>query len=56
MQRIDARFDLLEARMETNIERAMLTGVRSTVGMALGQYALVFAVILFFISREVPHG
>ena len=56
MARLDTRFDLLEARLETRIERAMVTGIRWTVGIALGQYALMFGVVLFFISRELPHG
>ena len=56
MERIDAKFELLDARMETRIERATVTSIRWTVGIALGQYALLFGAILFFIAREIPHA
>jgi hypothetical protein len=51
MARIDTRF----AQIETLIERSTVTSIRWAVGIALGQYALVFGLILFFISREIPH-
>jgi hypothetical protein len=56
MERIDAKFELLEARLEIRIERATVTNIRWTVGIALSQYALFFGLILFFISREIPHA
>ena len=56
MTRIDARFDVVEARLEARIEQAMVTSIRWTVGIALGQYALLFGVILFFVSREFLHA
>ncbi len=52
MARIDVRF----AQLETLIERSMVTSIRWSVGIALGQYALIFGVILFFIAREMPHA
>jgi hypothetical protein len=55
MERIDARFDLLEARLETRIEQAMFTSIRWTVGVSLSLYALMFGLALFFVAREIPH-
>ena len=52
MARIDTRF----AQIETLIERTAIMSIRWTVGIALGQYALLFGVILFFIARDVPHA
>ena len=56
LERIDSRFELLEARIETRIERATVTSIRWTVGLAFGQYALMFGLILFIVSRELAHG
>jgi hypothetical protein len=55
MEHIDAKFELLDARMESRIERAFATTVRWVVGLAFGQYALMFALILFVVSRELAH-
>ena len=51
---IDSRFAVLEARLEARIEAATVTSIRCTVGMAFGIYALMFGLILFVISRELP--
>ncbi len=51
MARMDARF----AQVEAAIERSAVAGIRWTVGMALGLYALMFGLILFVVSRELPH-
>ena len=56
LERIDSKFDLLEARVETRIERATVTSIRWTVGLAFGQYALMFGLILFVVSRELAHA
>jgi hypothetical protein len=56
MQRIDAKFDVLEARLETRIEMASGSSIRWIVGLAFGQYALMFGLILFVVSRELAHG
>jgi hypothetical protein len=63
MARIDARLDQFEARMEarfaqteTVIERANVTSIRWVVGMSFGLYALMFGLILFVLSRELPHA
>lgn len=53
-ERVDARFDVLEARLEAKIEAALATSIRWTVGLAFGQYALMFGLILFVVSRELP--
>jgi hypothetical protein len=55
-ERMDTKFDLLEARLDARIERALVTSIRWTVGLAFGQYALMFGLILFVISRELAHG
>jgi hypothetical protein len=55
MLRIDARFALLEARIEAMIERLTVTSIRWTVGVSFGLYALMFGLILFVVSREIPH-
>ncbi len=63
MARIDGRFDRLEGRidgmegrLEAMIERAMVASIRWTVGVSFGLYALMFGLILFVISRELPHA
>ena len=56
MQRIDARLELLEARLEAMIERSTVTSIRWTVGVSFGLYALMFGLILFVVSREIPHA
>ena len=55
MTRIDGRFDVLEARMEALVERALATSIRWTVGVSFGLYALLFGLILFVVSRDLPH-
>lgn len=52
MANIDTRF----AQLETLIERSTVTSIRWTVGIALSQYALILGVVLFFVSREIPHA
>lgn len=56
MERIDTKFELLDARIETRIERATATSIRWVVGLAFGQYALMFGLILFVVSRELSHA
>jgi hypothetical protein len=51
---IDSRFAVTEARLEARIEAATVTSIRWTVGMAFGLYAMMFGLILFVISRELP--
>ena len=53
---VDSRFAVTEARLEAKIEAATVTSIRWTVGMAFGLYALMFGLILFVISRELPHA
>ncbi|MBV9323259.1 MAG: hypothetical protein JO352_05670 [Chloroflexi bacterium] len=60
--RLDARFAQLDTRsaqlqgsLEAQIERAMAASIRWTVGMSFGLYGLMFALILFVVSRELPH-
>jgi hypothetical protein len=66
MARIEARFDRLEGRMDSRfnefeartgarIEAAKNESIRWVVGIAMGQYALMFGLILFVVSRELPH-
>jgi hypothetical protein len=69
MARIDARFDQFEARMDARfaqvdvrfaqmealIERGLAANIRWTVGISFGLYALMFGLILFVVSRELPH-
>ena len=62
MARIDARFDRLDAgldarfaHMEANMERGLAGSIRWTVGISFGLYALMFGLILFVVSRELPH-
>jgi hypothetical protein len=55
-ERMDAKFDLLEARIESRIERSTVTSIRWIVGLAFGQYALMFGLILFVVARELAHG
>ena len=51
----EARTDVRFAQMETLIERSTVTSVRWVVGMSFGVYALMFGLVLFVISRELPH-
>ncbi len=51
---VESRFAVTEARLETKIEAATVTSIRWTVGMAFGVYAMMFGLILFVISRELP--
>ena len=52
----EARTDLRFAQMETLIERSTVTSIRWVVGMSFGLYALMFGLILFVLSRELPHA
>jgi len=52
MAHIDTRF----AQLETRIEQATVTSIRWIVGLAFGQYALMFGLILFVVSRELTHA
>jgi hypothetical protein len=54
-QQIDTRFAQTEGRLEAQIERAMGASIRWTVGVSFGLYALMFGLILFVVSRELPH-
>ena len=51
-ERVDARFDVMEARLEAKMDAALATSIRWTVGLAFGQYALIFGFIIFVLSRE----
>jgi hypothetical protein len=69
MARIDSRFDQFEARMDAGfaqiearfspmealMERGLAASIRWTVGVSFGLYALMFGLILFVVSRELPH-
>ena len=46
----------LKGDLEAQIERAMVASIRWTVGVSFGLYALMFALILFVVSRELPHA
>jgi len=59
---IDTRFAQVDTRivqgqgtLEAQIERAMVASIRWTVGVSFGLYGLMFALILFVVSRELPH-
>ncbi|MBV8714204.1 MAG: hypothetical protein JOZ65_03970 [Chloroflexi bacterium] len=54
-ERFDAKLAVLDARVEGHIEKALVTSIRWTVGLAFGQYALMFGLILFVVSRELAH-
>jgi hypothetical protein len=61
-ERLDARLDVQFARLETRfaqietlIERSSITSIRWIVGLTSGLYALIFGLILFVVSRELPH-
>ena len=51
--RSDLRVEV--ARLEVLIERATVTHIRWLVGLTFGLYGLMFALILFVVSRELPH-
>jgi hypothetical protein len=66
---VDTRFALADTRLaemgtrvagvqgslEAQIERAMVASIRWTVGVSFGLYVLMFGLILFVVSRELPH-
>jgi hypothetical protein len=54
MARLEGRLDTRFAQLETAIERATLTSVRWIVGLILPLYAVMFGLILFIVSRELP--
>ena len=54
MARIEGRFDVLRAQLETAIERASVTNIRWTVGMILPLHAVLFGFMLFIVGREFP--
>lgn len=50
-----AELNVAVARLETLIERSSVTQIRWLVGTTFGLYALMFALILFVVSRELAH-
>ena len=61
MSHLDTRFAQLEGRLETRfaqletlIERGSVSSIRWTVGLILPLYAVMFGLILFIVSRELP--
>jgi hypothetical protein len=52
---VDAGSARSQASLEARIERAMAASIRWTVGVSFGLYALMFGLILFVVSRELPH-
>ena len=53
---LDARIDTRFAQLETLIERSSVTSIRWIVGLTFGLYALMFGLILFVVSRELPRA
>jgi hypothetical protein len=51
----EARFAQLQGSLEVQIERSAVNSIRWTIGVSFSLYALMFGLILFVVSRELPH-